>query len=227
MAFIEVLGLGYTLPGKRPLFSDVEFKVGSGQRAALIGANGVGKSTLLRVIAGEDDEYIGTVRVEGTLLYMRQFVASADTTVRQLLRGLLTLSMRHAGDELTAAELAAEEDQSEGAGQRCWRWTSRPTTWTSRRRRRSNAPSGPTRARSWRSHTTAGSCAGSTGSSSSDGTVRSPSYSTRLKRISPEGTPRSATAWVSGISPPEGTPGLALDVSAESLPGGDCSFWNG
>src|SRR5216683_7972199 len=118
MGFIEVLGLGYTLPGKRLLFRDVEFKVGAGQRVALIGANGVGKSTLLRIIAGEDDEHVGIARVEGTLLYMRQFVASADTTVRQLLRGLLPMSMRTAGEELTAAELAAEQDQSEAAGLR-------------------------------------------------------------------------------------------------------------
>jgi ABC-type multidrug transport system fused ATPase/permease subunit len=39
-AFIEVLGLGYTLPGKQLLFGDVEFKVASGQRVALIGGNG-------------------------------------------------------------------------------------------------------------------------------------------------------------------------------------------
>src|SRR6266852_7750182 len=116
MAFIEVLALGYTLPGKRLLFSDVEFKVASGQRVALIGGNGVGKSTVLRVIAGEDHEYIGTARVEGTLLYMRQFVASPSTTVRQLLRGLLPAAMRNAGTELTAAELAAEQDLSEAAG---------------------------------------------------------------------------------------------------------------
>jgi ATPase subunit of ABC transporter with duplicated ATPase domains len=118
MAFIDVLGLGYTLPGKRLLFKEVEFKVASGQRVALVGANGVGKSTVLRIVAGEDDEHIGTARVEGSLLYMRQFVASADTTVRQLLRSLLPAAMRIAGEELTAAELAAEHDSSEAAGMR-------------------------------------------------------------------------------------------------------------
>jgi ATPase subunit of ABC transporter with duplicated ATPase domains len=71
MAFIEELGLTYTLPGKQLLSKDVEFKVASGQRVALIGANGVGKSTLLRIIASEDNEYVGTARVEGTLLYVR------------------------------------------------------------------------------------------------------------------------------------------------------------
>jgi hypothetical protein len=34
MAFLEVVGLGYTLPGKRRLFKDIDFKVASGQRVA-------------------------------------------------------------------------------------------------------------------------------------------------------------------------------------------------
>jgi ATPase subunit of ABC transporter with duplicated ATPase domains len=118
MAFIELLGLGYMLPGKRLLFKDVDFKVASGQRVALIGANGVGKSTLLRVIAGEDKDFTGSARVDGSLLYMHQFVASADTTVRELLRSLLPPVLRQAGEELTAAELAAEHDMSEAAGMR-------------------------------------------------------------------------------------------------------------
>src|SRR6185295_18963292 len=78
----------------------------------------VGKSTLLRIIAGEDHEYDGIVRVEGSLLYMRQFVASAETTIRELLLGLLGPRQRAAGAELAAAEGALEHDQSEAAGVR-------------------------------------------------------------------------------------------------------------
>ncbi|MGI9145352.1 MAG: ATP-binding cassette domain-containing protein [Chloroflexota bacterium] len=118
MAFIEALGLGYTLPGKRLLFREVEFKVASGQRVALVGGNGVGKSTLLRILAGEDTEYIGTARVDGSHLYMRQFVTSPATTIRELLRGLLPAPMRDAGAELLLAELAAQHDRSETAGLR-------------------------------------------------------------------------------------------------------------
>jgi ATPase subunit of ABC transporter with duplicated ATPase domains len=118
MPFIEVQGLGYMLPGKRLLFKDVDFKVPAGQRVALIGANGVGKSTLLRIIAGEDQDYSGSARVEGALLYMRQFVASPDTTIRQLLLGLLAPARRAAGEELAAAEEAAAHDNSESAGLR-------------------------------------------------------------------------------------------------------------
>lgn len=118
MAFIELLGLGYMLPGKQQLFKDVDFRVAAGQRVALIGGNGVGKSTLLRIVAGEDTEYSGTARVDGSFLYMRQFVATPDTTVRELLQGLLPAASRRAGAELTAAELAADQDPSETAGLR-------------------------------------------------------------------------------------------------------------
>jgi ATPase subunit of ABC transporter with duplicated ATPase domains len=118
MPFIEALDLGYTLPGKRLLFKDVAFKVAAGQRVALIGANGVGKSTVLRVIAGEDHEHSGSVRVEGAPLYMRQFVASPQTTIRELLLGLLPTAFRAAGEELALAEAAAARDSSDRAGVR-------------------------------------------------------------------------------------------------------------
>ncbi|MGI9028572.1 MAG: ATP-binding cassette domain-containing protein, partial [Ilumatobacteraceae bacterium] len=44
--------VGWRRTGGDELLRDVSFTVGNGQRAALIGANGVGKSTLLRLITG-------------------------------------------------------------------------------------------------------------------------------------------------------------------------------
>lgn len=46
-------GVSYTLPDGRPLLNDVSFRVGDGARVALIGPNGTGKTTLLRIISGE------------------------------------------------------------------------------------------------------------------------------------------------------------------------------
>ena len=40
-------------PWQLELLQDVSFSVGDGDRAALVGANGVGKSTLMRLIAGK------------------------------------------------------------------------------------------------------------------------------------------------------------------------------
>jgi ATPase subunit of ABC transporter with duplicated ATPase domains len=108
MGFIEVGDLSYKLPGGRVLFDGVSFRVHSGQHAALVGANGVGKTTLLRILAGEEPASTGAVRIDGRSLFMRQLVGSVsdDTTVRDFLLALAPERVRRAARELAAAERA-------------------------------------------------------------------------------------------------------------------------
>ena len=54
MGFIELTDVAYALPGGWTLFEGVTFRVPEGEHAALVGANGIGKSTLLRLIVGDD-----------------------------------------------------------------------------------------------------------------------------------------------------------------------------
>ena len=49
--------------GKKPLFSDVNLKFTAGNCYGVIGANGAGKSTILKIIAGELDATRGTVSI--------------------------------------------------------------------------------------------------------------------------------------------------------------------
>src|SRR5690242_5501450 len=49
---LSVDKLAYQVPGGRTLFKDVSFSVGNGSVTALVGDNGVGKTTLLRLLAG-------------------------------------------------------------------------------------------------------------------------------------------------------------------------------
>jgi ATPase subunit of ABC transporter with duplicated ATPase domains len=50
--------------GARPLFSDVSVKFGGGNRYGLIGANGCGKSTFMKILAGELEPSAGMVAID-------------------------------------------------------------------------------------------------------------------------------------------------------------------
>ena len=74
MGSIQVSHVGWRRPGGAELLRDVNFTVGNGDRVALVGANGVGKSTLMRLIAGEATATTGTISIDGRLGVMRQLV---------------------------------------------------------------------------------------------------------------------------------------------------------
>lgn len=82
MALLTVQNLTLSF-GERTLFSDVSFDVKEGEKVGFVGANGVGKTTLFKVITGElqpDEGGVFTgknVRVG----YMEQHTCSAENTV--------------------------------------------------------------------------------------------------------------------------------------------------
>ncbi len=60
---VSVTGLRYDLPGGRPLFSELDLQVRAGESLVLLGPSGVGKSTLLRLLAGLEEPAGGDLRV--------------------------------------------------------------------------------------------------------------------------------------------------------------------
>jgi len=109
---IEVQGLAWKRPGSgHRLFHDVSFRVGNGERVALVGANGVGKTTVMRVLAGDERASEGTVRIDGRAGVMRQLVGSIrdDTTVRAFLITLAAPPLRKAAAKLADAERVVAE----------------------------------------------------------------------------------------------------------------------
>jgi ATPase subunit of ABC transporter with duplicated ATPase domains len=116
MGFIDVSELSYSIGG-HVLFHDVSFRVGEGSKVALVGANGTGKTTLLRLIAGDIKAETGTISNSGGVGVMRQFIGSTGgaTTVRDFLLGLAPEPIRVAGTALGAAErrLAGAPDDAE------------------------------------------------------------------------------------------------------------------
>ncbi|MFC8922309.1 ATP-binding cassette domain-containing protein [Cellulosimicrobium sp. NPDC057127] len=107
MGHLEINDVTYHLPDGRTLLDGVSLRVADGARVALVGPNGVGKSTLLRVVTGEVSPHGGTVQRSGGLGVMRQQVArdGDDRTVRDLLVELAPAAVRAAAQELAAAEL--------------------------------------------------------------------------------------------------------------------------
>ncbi len=110
MSHIAVSGLEYAHPGGELLFSDVSFRLSPGRHAGLIGANGVGKSTLLRILAGELSASDGDGATGGLVAHMPQDVGlrDGDRTVRELLLSLAPAAIRHAGESMIELETSLE-----------------------------------------------------------------------------------------------------------------------
>jgi ATPase subunit of ABC transporter with duplicated ATPase domains len=112
---VDVNQVSFFLPDGRPLLDEVTFRVGEGATAALIGPNGTGKTTLLRIIAGDLASDGGAVTRDGGLGVMRQFVGSLrdSTTLRDLLVSVAPPPIRQAAQILESAELAMMEREDE------------------------------------------------------------------------------------------------------------------
>ena len=70
----------------RPLFTDISYVVNDRDRIALVGKNGAGKSTMLKIIAGVEHPTAGSVSVPKgmTIGYLPQVMQLADScTVRK------------------------------------------------------------------------------------------------------------------------------------------------
>lgn len=77
---LAVIALKKSVPGGRQLFADLDLTVSPGEVVAIMGESGVGKSTLLNLIAGLDTADAGEIAIGGVSL------AGLDDDARTILR---------------------------------------------------------------------------------------------------------------------------------------------
>jgi putative ABC transport system ATP-binding protein len=77
---LSVRALGKSVPGPRELFRHLDLDVTAGELVAIIGESGVGKSTLLNILAGLDEADAGSVAIDGIVL------GTLDETARTRIR---------------------------------------------------------------------------------------------------------------------------------------------
>ena len=65
MPLLDVRRLSKSVPPARRLFAGLDLAVEGGELVAILGESGVGKSTLLNMLAGLDDADDGAILIEG------------------------------------------------------------------------------------------------------------------------------------------------------------------
>jgi ATPase subunit of ABC transporter with duplicated ATPase domains len=116
MSSIAVSELAYSPPGAEQLFFDVSFGVTAGEHAAIVGPNGVGKSTILKILTGEYEADDGEFSIGGTFLKMTQDVGMSkpDDALRDMLIEVAPTALREAGKRLFAAEKTMMSGEDDG-----------------------------------------------------------------------------------------------------------------
>ena len=120
--------------GGKPLFENVSAKFGSGNRYGLIGANGCGKSTLMKILGGDLEPTSGNVSVEPGLrlgkLRQDQFAFETHTVLDTVIMGHDTLwQIKQERDRIYALPEMSEEEGMEVAasgGRTSPSWTATP-----------------------------------------------------------------------------------------------------
>src|SRR5512140_2471303 len=101
---MSMLRVSKVVPPKRQIIKDISLSFFHGAKIGLLGLNGAGKSTVLRIMAGVDDEYVGEVQRQSGIRigYLPQEPRlDSELTVREEVESAL-------GD-VTAAQKRLEE----------------------------------------------------------------------------------------------------------------------
>ncbi|MDH4325464.1 MAG: ATP-binding cassette domain-containing protein, partial [Betaproteobacteria bacterium] len=106
--------------GAKPLFTDVSVKFGGGNRYGLIGANGCGKSTFMKILGGELEPSAGSIAIDSNervgRLRQDQFAYETERVLDVVMMGheKMWAAMKER-DAIYADENADEDDYLKAA----------------------------------------------------------------------------------------------------------------
>ncbi len=107
--------------GAKPLFENISVKFGEGNRYGLIGANGCGKSTFMKILSGELEQTAGTVNLDPNervaKLNQDQFAYEQFTVIDTVIMGHKELwHLKEERDRIYSLAEMTEEDGMRVAG---------------------------------------------------------------------------------------------------------------
>ena len=115
---LQVRGLAVDVVARR-VISDASFTVAAGDKVGLVGRNGAGKTSLLKVLAGENDAAAGVALRRGTLGYVPQNPRPRAEASHSALSHILSgRGLDRAAEHLAELHRALEHDHSPRAIQR-------------------------------------------------------------------------------------------------------------
>ncbi len=106
--------------GAKPLFENVSVKFGEGNRYGLIGANGCGKSTFMKILAGQLEPTAGNVSLDAgermSWLRQDQFAYEEQTVLDVVMQGDAEMwAVKHEKDAIYMNPEATEDDYMRAA----------------------------------------------------------------------------------------------------------------
>ncbi|EOS62143.1 hypothetical protein C815_00034 [Firmicutes bacterium M10-2] len=99
-SLVQINDLGYAYEGKGPIFQDLSLNISLGEKIAISGANGSGKTTFLRCIAGLYTRYFGTIAKQDQIKI--GYVGQHPTLFKTSLRDNLDPLHKHSDHEIRA-----------------------------------------------------------------------------------------------------------------------------
>jgi len=109
---LEVCGVAISTPSGRPLFDGLSLRL-SRERVALIGRNGVGKSTLLAVLAGGGESQGAPVKVRSRPHYVPQDLGRRSASHGEM-RRLALVEAKSSGAEILLLDEPTEDLDADG-----------------------------------------------------------------------------------------------------------------